>query len=232
MLVSCAWRALNQIFSPPFRSVLWKSLALTVVLLAIVWLAITRFFSWWLSGVTAVENHPAIETYAVLLAGVGLVVGLGYLIPAVSMLVASFFLDDVAEKVERTDYPADEPGRALPTGTALAEAAKFALTMLGVNLIALLFVFIPGVNLAAFFIANAYLLGREYFALAAGRFRPLPEVAELRRRHPGTILAAGVLIAAFVVVPVLNLLTPLFGTALMVHLHKQLTTRALPVPRS
>jgi CysZ protein len=229
MILACAWRALNQIFSAPFRAVLWKSLALTLVLLGLLWAILTRLFSAWLDNSAVVASHPIVETYAVLLAGIGLVVGLGYFIPPVSMLVASFFLDDVAEKVEVEDYPADPPGRALPVPTALAEAAKFALTMLAVNLVALIFVFVPGVNLVAFFVANSYLLGREYFALAAGRFRPLPEVRELRGRHPGTILAAGALIAAMVLVPVLNLLTPLFGTALMVHLHKRLTARALPV---
>jgi CysZ protein len=33
---------------------------------------------------------------------------------------------------------------------------------------------------------------------------------------------AGMVIAGFVSIPIVNLATPLFGTALMVHLHKRL----------
>ena len=88
--------------------------------------------------------------------------------------------------------------------------------------------FVPGVGLAAFFIANTILLGREYFELAASRFRPLPEVRAMRARHIGTVTLAGAIIACMVVVPILNLLTPLFGTILMVHVHKRLAARAIP----
>jgi CysZ protein len=44
----------------------------------------------------------------------------------------------------------------------------------------------------------------------------------LRRRHSLTLFAAGLLVALFVAVPVLNLLTPLFGIALMARLQKRL----------
>jgi len=45
-----------------------------------------------------------------------------------------------------------------------------------------------------------------------------------------TVLAAGALMAALLLVPVLNLLTPLFGIALMVHVHKRLAARSLSAP--
>jgi CysZ protein len=37
------------------------------------------------------------------------------------------------------------------------------------------------------------------------------------------VFTAGLFIAGFVSIPILNLATPLFGTALMVHMHKRLT---------
>ncbi|MCX4195960.1 hypothetical protein OMR07_10480, partial [Methylobacterium organophilum] len=40
-------------------------------------------------------------------------------------------------------------------------------------------------------------------------------------------LGAGCLLAGLMIVPILNLLTPLFGIALMVHLHKRLSRRLL-----
>ena len=73
-----------------------------------------------------------------------------------------------------------------------------------------------------FFLATAYLLGREYFELAAMRFHPADEAKRIRRAHRGTLFVAGMFIAAFVSIPILNLATPLFGMAFMVHMHKRL----------
>jgi CysZ protein len=226
MLFDSLAATLGQVLSPPFRAVLWKSLGLTIALLTLAWILLTRLLSYWMGTGHLVDRWPWLDAYAYALAGIGLVFGLAYLIPAVSMLVAGFFLDDVAETVERESYPADPPGRALPLGEAMVEAVRFALTALAVNLVALLFLLVPGVNLVAFFLANGYLLGREYFSLAAGRFAPREEVRALRDRHWGTVLAAGFAIAALVAVPILNLLTPLFGTILMVHLNKRIAGRA------
>ena len=90
-------------------------------------------------------------------------------------------------------------------------------------LIALPFVFFAGVGFIAFFIATAWLLGREYFELAAMRFRPPEEAKAMRRDNAATIFTAGLIIAAFVSIPVVNLATPLFGMAFMVHMHKRLS---------
>jgi CysZ protein len=101
-------------------------------------------------------------------------------------------------------------------------AVKLSIVSLLVNLFALALWLLPGVNALIFVIANAYLFGREYFELAALRFRPLNEVQNLRRRHRIPIYAAGLMIAFFVATPLLNLVTPLFGIAFMVRLHKRL----------
>lgn len=225
MIVIDAIQAFGQILSPPFRRILFKSIGLTLALLALLWVALTRLINWWLADHTLVDAYPWLDAYAALLAGFGLVVAMVFLIPPVSMLVAGFFVDDVAELVERESYPGDPPGVALPLAPAMMEAAKFALLSLGVNLVALMLLLVPGINLLAFFIANTVLLGREYFTLAAGRFRPRDEVAAVRKRSTASIMVAGMLIAALVLVPVLNLLTPLFGTALMVRVHKRLARR-------
>jgi|SRR5579884_1826095 len=71
------------------------------------------------------------------------------------------------------------------------------------------------------FVANAYLLGRNFFELAAMRFYPAWEAKLLRRRHAAYVFLGGMLIALFVSVPVLNLATPIFAMALMVRLHKR-----------
>jgi CysZ protein len=103
------------------------------------------------------------------------------------------------------------------------EGVKTALLTILVYLIALPFVFVAGAGFIAFFIATAWLLGREYFELAAMRFRTPAEAKAMRRENAALIFTAGLIIAAFVSIPVINLATPLFGMAFMVHMHKQLS---------
>ncbi|MBN9055588.1 MAG: sulfate transporter family protein, partial [Rhizobiales bacterium] len=113
----------------------------------------------------------------------------------------------------------------LPLGPAIAGSLKFlGIVILG-NLFALLLLFIPGVNLVAFFLVNGYLLGREFFEFAAMRYRTPAEARLFRARHASTVLIAGLLVAAFLAIPVVNLMTPLFAAGLMVHLHKALSRR-------
>jgi CysZ protein len=223
MLIQTVFAAARDVLSPGLRRILWKSIGLTLVLLILVWLVLTRLLNWFLSTHDLSASYPVLDSIAYFLAGFGLIIAFAYLLPAVSAIVAGYFLDDVAEVVERGSYPADPPGRALSFGKGLLYALRFAGLVLVVNMFALLLFFIPGINIGVFFIANAYLLSREYFELAAGRFWPQEDVARLRMQHRGTILAAGAVLAGLVLVPVLNLITPIFGAALMVHLHKRLT---------
>ena len=139
--------------------------------------------------------------------------------------MAGYFLDDAAEIVERSDFPGEPVGTPLSLGRSLAYGLRFAGLALLVNLAALTLFFIPGINAAAFFAANAYLLGREYFEMAAARFRPLPDAARMRRENRAEVLGAGALRAGLMLVPVVNLATPLVGIALMVHLHKRIAAR-------
>jgi CysZ protein len=223
MLFQAVFAAAREVFSPALRGILWKSIGLTLALLALVWMGLTRLFDYFLKNHSLSADYPIVDGFAFFLAGAGLLIALVYLLPAVTAIVAGYFLDDVAEVVERQDYPADRPGVALPFGKAIFYGLRFAGLSLLVNLVALLLFFIPGINIGAFFVANAYLLGREYFELAAGRFWPAEDVTRLRMEHRGTVLAAGAVLAGLVLVPVLNLITPIFGAAMMVHLHKRLT---------
>ena len=234
MLIQAIFAAAREVFSPALRGFLWKSLGLTLALLALVWLGLTRLFDYFLDNHSLSADYPILDSLAFFLAGFGLFVGMIYLLPAVSAIVAGYFLDDVAEVVERNDYPSDRPGEALPLGKAIIYGLRFAGLSLLVNLVALLLFFIPGVNIGAFFVANAYLLGREYFELAAGRFWPAADVARLRLEHRGTVLAAGAVLAGLILVPVLNLITPIFGAVMMVHLHKRLvhgSSKRIPARR-
>ncbi|WP_018182341.1 sulfate transporter family protein [Kaistia granuli] len=218
-MLSAAWLALTDIWTPPFRSVLWKSLALTLVLLVGVWFGlqwlVVTFADW--------PSQPWIQTSVAIVTGFGLVIGLGFLIAPVSALLAGLFSDDIAQVVEQTHYPQDPPGRGLSFIDSIVSTLGFTATVILVNLVCLILLLVPGVNLVAFFIGNGYLLGREFFEAAASRFRPVEAARQLRRENAVTVFLGGFVIALFLAIPILNLLTPLFATAFMTHLHKRVT---------
>jgi CysZ protein len=237
-MLDAAFKSLDQMFSPPFRAVLLKSVGLAILFLAVAAIVMFRLLEWlsgagmgWLEGNIGSTAHGPLAVLGWIVAislSLGLFTGAILLMPAATALVAGFFADEIAERVERSHYPGDPPGAALPLRLAAVQGAKTALLALALYLCALPFFLFAGVGAVLFFIATAWLLDREYFELAAMRFHPVAEAKALRRRHQATVFAAGLFIAGFVSIPVLNLATPLFGMALMVHVHKRLAGRWPP----
>jgi CysZ protein len=238
-MLEAVFKALADMFTEPFRDVLVKSVALAVALLVAIVIAMFRLLEW-LSGVGM--NHfevmigpmahgpLAVLGWIVAIAlGVGLFAGAIMLMPAVTALVASFFGDEIADLVERRHYPADPPGEAPPLWRAAFEGLKTALLAVAVYLCAAPFLLIGAVGIVLFFVATAWLLGREYFELAAVRLHRVEDAKALFRLNRGTVFMGGLFIAGFVSIPILNLATPLFATALMVHVHKRIVgTRQRP----
>jgi len=232
-MLDAVLKALGQMFSQPFRAVLLKSVGLSIAILALVVIVLFRLLEWlsgagrdWLEAMIGPAAHGPLAVLGWIIAialSLGLFTGAVLLMPAVTALVASFFVDEIAEMVERSHYPGDPPGAALPLWLAAVEGIKTAFLAIAVYLCALPFFLFVGAGAVAFFVATAWLLGRQYFELAAMRFRRVAEAKALRRRHEATVFTAGLFIAGFVSIPILNLATPLFGIALMVHMHKRLT---------
>lgn len=231
-MFDAAFSALAQMFSAPLRAMLLKASGLALLVIVIIGILLQRLFSAlassgadWAEHTYGVMPHEAwsILIWALsIMAGLGIVTGALFLMPAVAAFVGSFFVDDVADYIERVDYPADAPGTALPFMSALAQGVITALLALAIYAFALPF-FLFGIGLFVLFFANAWLLSREYFELAAMRFRTPAEAKLLRKQHAGYLFGAGMIIAAFVSIPILNFATPVFAMAFMVHLHKKLT---------
>ncbi|MBZ8133549.1 sulfate transporter family protein [Afifella sp. IM 167] len=219
-MLSDAQRALDEILSPPFRTVLWKSVGLTVALLFAIWLLVEGFLVHSLA-----LPYGWLETGIEVFSGLTLIVGLAFLIAPATSLFAGIFLDDIAEVVETQHYPDEPPGRPLSILEGLATTLQFTAIVVAVNLVALPLVLFLGFGVVIFFVANGYLLGREYFDLAARRFHDRRTAKILRLRHSGRIFLAGLVIAGFTAVPILNFLAPLFATAFMVHVQKRIQKR-------
>ncbi|HVW54061.1 MAG TPA: sulfate transporter family protein [Rhizobiaceae bacterium] len=231
MLFDAARAALTELFSPAFRAVFMKSLGLTIAALMILWLLLHGLFdafalpwmaSFW-PGLPSWADWLGVA--AAIVAGLGLAIGLAFLIGPVAAIIAGFFIDDVAEAVERKDYPADPPGRAMPLIPSIILSVKFFGVIVAGNILALVLLLVPGVNFIAFFAVNGYLLGRQFFEFAAMRFLPEAQAKALRRQNALTVFLSGLIIAVFLAIPLLNLLTPLFAAALMVHVYKAVALR-------
>jgi len=228
VIFDAARTAALELLSPPFRAVFIKTLGLTLLALVALWFGLTSLIEWlalpWLQ--TLLPGMPSWAGWlGGIVAAIALAFGMALLIAPVTAVIAGLFLDDVAEVVERTDYPGDPAGRAMPALRSLVLAIKFFGVVILGNVVALMLLLVPGINIAAFFIVNGYLLGREFFEFAAMRFRGEEEARALRRQYAGTVFLSGLVVAAFLAVPLLNLLTPLFAAAMMVHLHKAISAR-------
>jgi CysZ protein len=219
-MLAAAIQAFRELFTPPFRAVLVKCVGLTVGLLVLLIVLLEGLFNY------SVAWPEWIETAVSWIGGLGLVIGSIFLIPPITSLMAGLYLDEIAGQVERTYYPADPPGKEMPAHAAIGVGLRFFVAVLVVNLIALLLLLVPGVNLIAFYVGNGYLLGREYFEMVAMRHLPAEEARRLRKTNMGYVSLCGLIIAGLASVPIANLLTPLFATAFMVHIYKQLARRA------
>jgi CysZ protein len=216
-MLSDALESFIQIFSPPVRTVMWKSFGLTAIVLFLLGLGLDRLAS---------SLVPAAPTWLgwilSIVIALGLIASLTLLAAPTASLVAGFYLDDVSDAVEREIDPLGPPGCPLPLLASLYVGLRFATLSLMVNLAVLALTLFTGVGFVAFFVLNGYLLGREYFELAAMRHLPSPQAVELRRQRSFDVFIAGMIVAGFVAVPVLNLFTPLFATAFMTRIMKRL----------
>jgi len=141
----------------------------------------------------------------------------------VAALVGSLFLDRIAAKVDARFYPSDPKAPGAPFLGGTAERLKLVGLAVLINGAALaLDAEIPVVPEVVALIANGWLLGREFFELAALRHLSRQQSDALRRRHAGKIFGGGLLIAVLALIPGLDLIAPFFGAALMAHLFKRL----------
>jgi CysZ protein len=143
----------------------------------------------------------------------------------VAALFASLYLDRVAQTVEARAYPNDPSAPGMTTRTAIAAGARLAGLALVLNLgLALMdteLILVPALPELITILVNGWLLGREYFELAALRHMSRAAAGNLRRRHGGSVFAGGTMISLASAFPLANLFAPLFGAALMVHLMKR-----------
>ncbi len=222
-------RAIAQLLDRRFQLVLWGSLGLTIVLLGIVsfgsvvligWIIPDSFTLPWIGEVGWVSwglNAAALITVLVMSAFL--------MFPVASMFIG-FFLDSIANAVERKHYPLLPPARQQNLAESLNEALKFTLILIGANILALVIYLLSTVLAPViFYIVNGLLLGREYFHLVAARRLDNKEAARLRKNNAVEIWLTGIVLAIPLSVPVVNLFVPIIGVAVFTHQFHRLSNR-------
>jgi len=203
--------------------VLWKSVAITLVAMLLLLAA-----AWWALAALPVTAPWLHWTLGILGALAALFVS-AVLFSVVASVVVSFFLDEVADAVERRHYPSAGAARRQRLSELALAGARFALASLSLNALAFpVYLFVPAINLFVFYGLNGYLVSRAYFELVAFRRLTPREARRLRLAHPAEMLLVGVLAAVALTVPLLNLAAPVLATALMVHVYHGFERRGRP----
>ena len=219
-------KALRQLTDRRFRRVLWLGLLLTFALL----IGIYALFLWFIQSFAADPvSLPVIgqvEWVGALLSVGSLLIMLAlsvFLMVPVASAFSGLFLEDVAQAVEDRHYPQLPPVPRQGLGQTLIDTVNFFGLLVAVNLVAVLaYGFAGPAAPLVFWGLNGFLLGREYFQLAAMRRLGRAGAKALRRQHPLQIWFAGILMAVPLSIPLLNFLVPVLGAATFTHLFHRL----------
>jgi len=227
MIFSCFLNALGQIGDPRFRKVLFLGVGLTVALLVAVYAGFLYLIES-LTGETTDLPLVGEVTWLGDLLSFGsllfMIVLSAVLMVPVASAITSMFLDEVAQATEDRHYPRLPPARRTPLGEALRDTVNFLGIIIAANIVAIfLYVAFAPLTPFIFYGLNGYLLGMEYFTLAAMRRVGRDGARKLRRRHLATIWLAGVLMALPLSLPLVNLVIPILGAATFTHIFHRLT---------
>ncbi|NIZ61827.1 hypothetical protein DL239_12675 [Sedimentitalea sp. CY04] len=229
MIFDSFFKAIAQTGDPRFRKVLALGIGLTLALLIAAYACFLVLIQWFVGPDATVPVLGEVRWLDDLLS-IGslifmLILSIFLMVPVASA-ITSMFLDDVAQAVEDKHFPYLPSVGRTPFWEAVKDTVNFLGVLITVNVLALiLYVLFPPAALFIFWGLNGFLLGREYFTLAAARRIGLPEAKKMRRKHLGTIWMAGTLMAMPLSIPLLNLVIPILGAATFTHIFHALQRR-------
>ncbi|WP_171120313.1 EI24 domain-containing protein [Ruegeria sp. HKCCD7251] len=228
MILNSFFAALGQIGDPKFRSVLFRGVGLTIVLLIAACAAAIWLINWLASGEISLPWIGVVPWLNDVLNYSGIFVVLVlpvFLMMPVASAIISMFLEEVAQAVEDKHYPALPSVRGILFSEGLRDAISFMGVLIVANLLALvLYAIFTPLAPFIFWAVNGFLLGREYFTLAAMRRIGRDGARKLRAKHSATIWMAGTLMAIPLSVPLVNLVIPIIGAATFTHIYHKLST--------
>ncbi len=214
--------ALAQLGDPRFRRVLLTGVALTLGLLIAASVGFMALVGWLVGEDASLPFIGQVAWLNDVLSWTSLLVMIVlsvFLMVPVASAITSMFLDEVAQAVEDKHYPGLPEVPGVPVIDAVRDTVGFLGVLILANLLALiLYVIFTPLAPFIFWALNGFLLGREYFTLAAIRRVGRVEARKLRARNTGTIWLAGTLMAIPLSVPLVNLVIPILGAATFTHI--------------
>ena len=205
-------KTLNQISTAPFRRVLFLSVSISLLTTLLLWAFITKIiFN------TNMTSITWLEWFLDILGGGAVFILLVLLLPTLVGLIASIMLESICRSVELVYYPHLPKAQGQNLYTGVLVGLKFTGTMIVLNIIFLPLMVIPPVYIFASWVLNSYLLGREFFELVAYRRLDKVNVNRMYKKFRFTLIGYGLVIAFISIIPVINFIVPLFGTAVMLH---------------
>lgn len=208
-------RAAAQLDDPVFLGVVLRSLALSLLL----FLAVLAGVVWGVQALVTAPGWPHwLAWLAAILGGAGTAFLSVYLFVPAALLVATLYMDRIADAVDRRFYPGLPQPQGAPLAVQAWDGAALGLQVLALQLLALaLLVLLPGVGLVLGWIITGWAIGRGLFVGVAMRRMTRREALALYDARRLTVLAQGAALAAASIVPLVNLFVPVLGTAAMVH---------------
>ncbi|MEM9580353.1 MAG: EI24 domain-containing protein [Pseudomonadota bacterium] len=229
MILTSFFNALGQMNDRRFRRVLLLGIGLTIALLIGIYALFLTILGEQVGDVTVLPVIGEVTWVGDLLGWGSLFLMLflsTFLMVPVASAITSFFLDEVADAVERKHYAHLPPVKPVSFYEGLRDTINFLGLLIAANIVAILaYVVFPFAALIIFWALNGFLLGREYFYIAAMRRVGREGAKKRRRQHFGTIWLAGCLMAVPLTFPLLNLFIPILGAATFTHLFHQLERR-------
>ena len=222
-MISALARAFGQLPDPPFRHVIFRTFLWSAALSVALFLAA----SWGVTLIQATGIGWLDGTIEFLGAAAAFVIAI-LLFPGLAAIVVGFFLEDIARAVEARHYPNLSEPRRQPLREVVWAATKLAAITVVLNLLILPVYLVPVINVFVFYGLNGYLLGREYFELAALRRTDDAGARQMRRRHRTRVFIAGVVITFLLSIPFVNWFMPVIAAAFIVHEFERLRSRAGP----
>ncbi len=227
MILNAFFAALGQIGDAKFRAVLLRGVGLTIALLIAACAAAIWLINWLSSGEMSLPFVGAVPWLNDVLNYSGIFVVLilpVFLMMPIASAIISMFLEEVAEAVEDKHYPNLPKVPGIPFSEGVRDAISFMGVLIAANLLALILYAIFTPLFPFIFVAmNGFLLGREYFTLAAMRRIGREGARKLRSKHSTTIWLAGTLMAIPLSVPLVNLVIPIIGAATFTHIYHKLS---------
>ena len=213
--------AVRQLGDPRLRVIIWQSLLLSLVLQIAI-----GVLAWWLLQSFATFQWGWLNETIRWLGGGAVTVLALMLFPASFGIVISIFLEKIADIVESEHYPQIGKARGIPVWTGIQSGIVFLFTLVALNLVLLPFylvaLFIAGLGAVLFYGANGWLTGREYYEQVALRRLDPAEVKARRKANIGVLWLTGIVLVFLGTVPILNLIVPVLGVAVMVHIAQSL----------